>query len=64
MAIKTNDLVYRGQRGTITKLPYHGTGEIKATPLKQEAKRKAVSPTKKRVAVTQSAIKAKNEIYK
>lgn len=64
MASKTNDLVYRGQRGTLSKLPYHGTTEAKVTPLKQEAKRKAVSPTKKRVAVTQNANKAKNEIYK
>lgn len=64
MANKIDNLVYRGQGGTLSKLPYHGTTETKITPLKQEAKRKAVSPTKKRVAVTQGVSKTKNKIYK
>ena len=60
MANKIDNLVYRGQGATITKLPYHGTNEPKVTPLKREAKRKAVSATQKRVAVTQGVSKMKN----
>ncbi len=64
MANKIDDLVYRGKGATISKLPYRGTAETKVTPLKQEAKRKAVSVTKKRLAVTQGVSKPKNKIHK
>ena len=61
MANKT-DLVYRGQRSTISKLPYHGTNGAKVTPLKQEARRKAVTATQKRVTATPGVSKLKDTI--
>ena len=61
MAGKT-DLAYRGQRSTISKLPYHGTNGTKMTPLKQEARRKAVTATQKRVTATPGISKLKDEI--
>lgn len=62
MASKIDNLVYRGQGVTVSKTPYHGTINQKETPLKKEAKHKAVTATKKRAAVTQNPNRAKNEI--
>ena len=44
---KVEKLPYKGGGVTVEKLPYRGTNDAKVTPLKQEAKRKAVTSNKK-----------------
>ena len=52
---KLEKLPYKGGSATLEKLPYRGKGEVKMTPLKQEAKRKAVSGVGAKVTKTNRA---------
>ena len=60
---KAEKLPYKGGGGTAEKLPYRGTNEAKPTPLKQEAKRKAVASNKKMMR-TATPISEKKKMMK